>query len=271
MRKIIWSTAFVIATLAMIGSAGADFVQAPRGDFIDPSISGFGNSLLPQLIDIPVDAELGSIDCLGGDLTVRVIGSVSMDNPGYGIFWLGSGLVPLKVEAGVSNIGFVVDLYLIADHCLGGLVNGYIDFEDTGVTLDQFAIGFESTPYLNTETNKVVMETDFGQSQVVFAGMELFGDFLGLEEILESILEALIRDYLEDFLLDQGDLGTAGDGGAIHDLTEDFMNTIYIPNMCGCITVTSGPASSGHLLANTALYMLPLGLILGLKRRMRRS
>ena len=271
MRKIVGSTAFVIATLVMIGSAGADLVQAPRDDFVEPAVAGFGTYLLPELINIPIDEELASIDCIDGDLTVRIIGNLSMNDPDYGIFWIGEGLAPLKVEAGVSNLGVVVDLYLIADHCLGGLVNGYIPFEDIGITINQFAIGFHSLPFLNTESNKIVLETDFGQSQVNFDIDELDLGLGFLNGIIEGVVEALVRDYVEETIFDQGVLADTGDGGAVHDVTEEFMNTIYLPNMCGCITVTAGPVSSGHLLANTALYMLPLGLILGLKRRMRRS
>ena len=272
MRRTALCTAFVvIATVALMGTAGADLVQTPRSDFIEPAILGFAAQIIPNLIGLPVDLDVGALDCGGGELGLELHGSLTMDNPGVGIFWIGEGLAPLKVEAGVANTEFDLDIYIVADGCLWGLINGYLPFPGTHVSVEQFAIGFNSIPYLNTDTDEIVLETDFGESQVVFAGLELFGDFLGLDEILEAVIEGLVRDYLEEFLMDDGDLATTGDGGIVHQVTESYMDTIYRPHLCGCITMTTGKPTAGHLISNSALYLLPLGLILGLKRRMNRS
>lgn len=262
--KALGSVLVLLFAVMLASPAHADLVQQPSSQFLDPNIAGVGNLLIPEFVDIPV-VTTTSVDCpITGTLDIIADLDVNFTGLGYGIYWDGSGNVPLVFEGGASNINASGTLRLEAHSCLG--ISLGFDLIGADVSA-QLYFGLITTPYLNTATDQIVLAT---RSDSLF-GIENLDLGSGLIDLVEGLVGGWLSGQLTDALFNHGTLAVQGDGGAIHDALEDAMDGIYLPHMCGCVTVTPGGVpTSGHLAVNMGMYLLPLGLILGLKRRMRK-
>jgi hypothetical protein len=274
-RTSLGSAVVIFLALAVVNPVSAELVQKGDGDFIPPELAGLGNALLPEFVDIPLNENVFAIPCpFNGSIGLSINANVSLTGVGYEIFFDTSGAGELVVT-GTAN-DFVVEGSLnavVADCEVIPFVpiSFTVPLVNPDVSVAYMAIIFVSTPYLNTDTGEIVLQTR-SDSVVAIVGVELLWDLFGFEEVFEALFEGWLRVFLSDLLLNQGALATQRDGGGVHDALELAMDAAYIqPLPCGSVTVTAGKLSAWHLVANMAVYLLPVGLILGLKRRMKRS
>jgi hypothetical protein len=281
MKKTSLGSAVVIfLALAVVNPVSAELIQKGDGDFIPPELAGLGDALLPAFVDIPLNETVFSINspippCIfGGSIGLSIDADVSLTDVGYEIYFDTSGAGELVVFATAGDFVVEGSLNVFVAECelIPFIpISFSVPLVDPEVSIALMAMAFVSTPYLNTDTGQIVLATR-PDSLIAIVGVELLWDLFGFEEIFEAYFEQWLRLFLSDLLLNHGALATQSDGGAIHDLLEKAMDAAYIPPLpCGSVTVTAGRLSAWHLVANMAVYLLPVGLILGLKRRMKRS
>jgi len=271
MKKMILCFALpVLFIMGMYSPASAALELQPPEMFQDPAITGIGNLLIPEFVNVPIAANLGSTDCLfGGTIGIDIDTSVSFNNAGYSVYFDEAGSGELVVEGTAEDIELDGVLTIVVDDCeiIPFIPISFdLDISTSNVTADTAYVGFISTPYLNTDTDEIVLDTR-DDSIVGIFGLEILWDLLGLEEFIEGLFELWLNDYISDLLLGDGVVALTGDGGPIHDFLEDFMDTTYLPHLpCGCVTLTTSTPTAGHVIANMCFYLLPVGLILGLRR-----
>ena len=242
-------------------------VQQSEETFLDPAQAGIEDALVPAVQNIPVEGELFEMYCPTGVLRAEADAMVSLEDALFDAASFDESGLLLEIEGGAQNLVVNGELRIIADSCYGETFD--IDVSSEINTLEEMNLDFGFYAFLNTTTDKIVLERVSGGVDI--GDIEILADLHVLQEAAEDLVSSSLGQYLSHSLLDEGVLEDTGDGGAVHDTVEDIMDARFLPHVCGCVTVTARTPDAGHIALNMGLYLLPLGLIFGLKRRISRS
>jgi len=142
---------------------------------------------------------------------------------------------------------------------------GFIDFDipiGAQIGIGSLSAVSRTAVWLDTATDEVVLTDEF--ADVAIGNLQF--DF-GLGEMIHG----LIFPYLYSVIADTVESQITGDG-IVLDLVGTIMDELYHVQPCGCTMLPShrGQPPVSHILVNMAPYLLPLGMVVFLRRRKRK-
>ena len=238
-----------------------------------PEVVGFLmqiKNLFPESIELAVGDRFDLDD--GGlcdDLYVEAAGGVSLPVAGLNaeLFLIRPPASEwqdhLAMNLQINDFHLLGEAILFGHGCLGFLNFGIPLGGEIGISIGQLLMAARYSMWLDTDTNKVVLQDEFADVQFGNLDINTGGGAL-LDGIVEVAVVLFLRDVIAQELLVSG--------GALADLTEGIMDGLYHTQPCGCMMLPShgGKPPAGHILVNMAPFLLPLGLVAFLRRRARR-
>ena len=224
------------------------------------------NILGGEVIDIAIDQRIDIPDVPGwvcGELYVQAGGNLTVPIAGLDaeLFYIRNPADTyyehLATGFQVNNITVGGSARLVGKNCIG-----FIDFNiplGANISIDSLAATSRSKVWLNTSTNKVFVTEAY--SGAAIGGLDF--DF-GLGEMIEGLIWPFVYSFLRDAML-----SLIEQDGLVLTLVGGIMNELYHIQPCGCMVLPShgGHPPASHIVANMAVWLLPVGFVAFLRRR----